>query len=363
MREIKIFALPSHTFIDKISGVDYVRIIQPMRFLNGFKYNDVKFKVIVYDHSKNRSFDWRDVFAKNDIVYFNYTSNDVGYAVMGLLAQKYNKKLVCDLDDDLFNILGDNPAYEVFKPEGWGRVVIKAILGDVSHVTCTNQHLKHSIAHYTEKDLDKIGVLPNYIDLDLYKHRCKFKDRGFYVGLHFGSTTHFRSLYDNAFVEALDMIMKEYPNFTFKTVGAFIPDFRNRWGVRYQQIHGHQDLLKWIKKMPAIMKDADFMIVPLVNNAYNKSKSSIKYLEASSYKIPGCYQHIRQYAEVIHHKHNGLLCSGTEEWYKGIKLMLDNAELRKTMGTNAFKTIEKGWQIKDNLKEYAEFFIKVLDKS
>ena len=93
MRKAKIFALPSHTFIDKVSGVDYARIIQPMKFLNGYKDDEIEIETTVYDHSKSKSFDWRDIFQEYDIVYFNYTTNDIGYAIMGLLAQKYNKKL------------------------------------------------------------------------------------------------------------------------------------------------------------------------------------------------------------------------------------------------------------------------------
>jgi glycosyltransferase involved in cell wall biosynthesis len=359
MKTIKIFALPSHTFVDRVSGVDYVRIIQPMKYLDGYKDNEVKFEVTVYDHSKNRSFDWRDVFEKNDAVYFNYTSNDVGYAVMGLMAQKYKKKLICDVDDDLFTILTDNPAYDIFKKGSWGRTVIEAILNDVHYVTCTNPHLKHSIEYHTKKTADKIEVFPNYIDLSLYKHRCPFKDRPVLKALHFGSTTHFASLYSQPFIEAIGMIMENYPNFHFKTVGAFIPKFRDKYGQRYEQGYGDSDLMKWIKMMPEIMDDADFMVVPVLNNTYNRSKSSIKFLEASSYRMPGIYQRIRQYNEIVQDGVNGFLCSTTEEWYTAIKTMLDNASVRKSMGKKAFETIQD-WQIQRHVKDYAEYFKKLL---
>jgi len=361
MKEINIFALPSHTYVDKVSGVDYVRVIQPMRALNGYSDGEYKINVQVYDHSKNKSFDWRDIFEEYDIIYFNYTTNDVGYAVMGTMAQKYNRKLVCDVDDDLFNIEASNPAYEAFKSGSWGRTVTKAIFGDVSHITCTNKHLKHSIEFNSAKTSDDITILPNYIDLSLYKHRTPFKDRGYYKALHFGSSTHHSDIYSPPFVGAIDRIMKEYPNFSLVTVGSNIPKFKNLWSHRYEIKFGHVDVLKWIDMMPPIMDDADFMVVPLVNNTYNRSKSSIKFLEASSYKIPGIWQRIRQYNEVVNNGDNGFLCSTEDEWYFAIKKMIDDSKLRKSMGEKAFESIQS-WRMERHIKEYADTFINLLTK-
>lgn len=350
----KIFALPSHTFTDRISGVDFLRIIQPMKHLNGY---EGRFEVKVYDPSKDGSFDWRDVFDEYDAVYFNYTTNDIGYAVMGYLAQKNNKKLICDVDDDLFNILSDNSAYDVFKKGSWGLSVVKAILGDVSMVTCTNSHLKHSIMQNTKaKD---ITVLPNYIDLNVYNHRATFKDRGYYKALHFGSSTHFASFYSPEFLRALDRVMKNYPNFSFITVGAFVSEFKDKWGVRYEQGFGDTDIMKWIAKMPQFIDDADFMLVPLLDNTYNRSKSNCKYLEASSCKIAGVYQDIRQYREVIKNGENGFLCQNANEWYNAITRLIEDAQTRRDVGEKAFATIEDH-TIQKNIKKYADMFDKII---
>lgn len=358
MKRYKIFALPSHTFVDRVSGVDYLRVIQPMKYLNGYKDDDVEFEVTVYNHAENKSFDWRDVFEKHDAVFFNYTTNDVGYAIMGYLAQRYNRKLICDVDDDLFSILADNPAYEAFKKGSWGLSVIKAVLGDVAHVTCTNSHLKHSLMHNTKAK--GITVLPNYIDLEhVYTHRSPFKNTGTYNALHFGSSTHFSSFYSEGFVDAVTRVMYEYPNFTLTTIGAFVPKFRDKWGSRYIQGFGHTDLLEWIKLMPQYLDNADFMLVPLINNVYNKSKSSCKYLEASSFKIPGCWQNIRQYQELVKQGENGYLCNTADEWYKSITSLINDTELRRSMGEKAFETIQD-WTIQKHVKDYADAFKKIL---
>ena len=357
MKTYRIFALPAHSFVDRTSGVDYLRVISPMKHLDGYEKDGVRFEVKVFDHAKDGSFDWVDVFTQYDAVFFNYTTNAIGFAVMGCLAQKYKKKLICDLDDDLFNILSDNPAKEIFGKGKEGLNTVRSILGAVDHVTCTSNHLKHSIM--ANAKVKGITAIPNYIDLDVYKHRCEFKDRGYYKALHFGSTTHFHSIMAEPFHKALERIMREYPNLTFQTVGAFIPEFQKKWGMRYMKGFGDTDIYKWIEKMPALLDDADFMLVPLNNNLYNKSKSSTKLLESASYKLPGAWQNIRQYQELVKHGENGFLCSTEEEWYEAIKTLLDNAKLRQSMGEKAFDTIQD-WTIQKNVYRYGEMLLKVL---
>lgn len=363
MKHIKVFCIGSHTFIERISGVDFVRILQPMKALNGYKNDDVEITTKVYDPKKDGSFDWREIFEEYDVVYFNYTTNDIGYAVMGTLAQKYGRKLIVDVDDDLFNIATNNPAYEAFKPGSWGRTVVRAVLNDVHHVTVTNRHLKHLLMNETNKGDGLITVLPNYIDLNLYKHRSPFKDRGYYKAIHFGSSTHMSDLYSEPFFKAVDRVMKEYPNFSFVSVGAFVPKYKDRWGQRYEQGFGDPDLLKWITMMPKFMDDADFAVVPLIDNVYNRSKSSIKFLETSSYKIPGIYQNIRQYKEVIQNGINGYLVTTEDEWYNSIVSLINDSKLRKSMGEAAFNTVEKDWQQKNQLDKYAQLFKRVLTSS
>lgn len=360
MKTIKIFSLPSHTFIDRVSGVDYLRITQPMKYLKDHEYKGYHFDVTNYSQTTDESFDWRDVFRDHDIVYFNYTTNDVGYAIMGTLAQKFGRKLICDFDDDLWNILKDNAAYEIFNQESWGRKVVTAIAGDVHHATTTNKHLKSSIIHNTKKTSRQVSVLPNYIDLTLYKHRSPFKDRGHYKALHFGSSSHFSSLYSDVFYQAMDRVMKEYPNFSFTSIGAFIPKYRQRWGARYNQGFGDTDLFEWIKKMPALMDDHDFVVVPLIDNVYNRSKSSTKFLETASYSIPGVWQDIRQYREIVRHGENGFLATTENEWYSSIVKMITDTKLRREMGENALKTATE-WDIRLHKNEYAQMMLDALD--
>jgi len=167
-------------------------------------------------------------------------------------------------------------------------------------------------------------------------------------------TTHFISLQNKEFEDGIDKIFKEYPNVTLKTIGAFIPKFKNKWGRRYEHGFGHQDVYKWIKnKFPGYMDEADIIVAPLEVNVYNRAKSSIKFLESGSAKKPGVWQDIRQYQSVVNHGENGFLAERANGWYKAIKKLIEDKKLRKTMGENAFKTVEKNWQIDSHIQDYA----------
>lgn len=363
MKKLSIFCMPSHTFIDRISGVDFLRIIQPMKALKGYKDSEIELDVHVYDVSKGISFDWRDVMKEYDICYFNYSTNDMGYAVMGTMAQKYNCTLICDVDDNIWGILPDNSSYEIFKKGSWGRTVVTAILNDVSYVTCTNRYLKNVILHNTNKKSREVFVFPNHIDLDVYSHKAKKKDQNFNITIgHFGSTSHFNNIANSEFIKALERIMKEYPHVTFTTVGSFFGGFKKKWGARYNVGLGDPDVMKWAKNIfPPLADSIDFFVTPILENPYNLAKSATKYNEASSTARPGVWQNIRQYREVVDDGVNGYLCTTESEWYKAMESLILDSKKRKEMGENAYQKVVDNYQMKDNITPYVDMFKIILD--
>lgn len=359
MKTIKIFALPSHQTKDRTSGVDFARIIQPMKALDGYKDEEVEFKVTLFDIEKTT--DWKDVSENYDIIYFNYLNSPWGYAAMGAMARPKGVKIVLDLDDSLWNIKSDNPAHIAYKRGSEALHNFTCICNDVDYMTTTSSYLKHVIMNNTTKKPDTIKVFPNYVDLNLYDHVSTFKDNGQIQLLHFGSTTHFNDLLENEFVKGVDRIMKEFPHVSIKFVGAFIPALRAKWGMRYQNAFGHQDIYQWIKgPFRTFMDESDILVVPLTDDIYNRAKSNIKFLEASSAKKPGVYQRIRQYADTIEEGKNGFLASKSSEWYTSLKQLIENTELRKNMGEAAYTTVKDHHQIHNHVKEYAEFFKSIV---
>lgn len=358
MKPIRLFAMPSHAAVERTSGVDFARVIQPMEHLSKLK----DFNVTIYDPSLNKKMNWIEAIENNDIVFLNYTTNAWAFAIMGAIARKKGRIIISDMDDALWEVLPDNTAYEVFKQDEVQKTV-SAICDEVDYITCTNPYLRNVIAHNTNSKHDKIKIMPNYINLNLYSHRCEFKDTHEIQLTHFGSTSHFKSLQDEEFNKGIDMIFKDYPNVILKTIGANIPKYKNRWGRRYMHGFGDVDVYKWIaEKFPGFMDETDIIVAPLSDNTYNRCKSSIKFIEASSAKKPGVWQRIRQYNEVVEEGYNGFLARTATEWYQSIKKLIEDKRLRKKVGEMAFKTVKDDWQMKDNVYKYADLFKESLDK-
>jgi len=149
---IKIFGFPSFTTKDRQSGVDYARITLPMTELN----KQWGFRVDIFTPDRDTA--WDEVAKNNDIIYFNYLNNPIKFAMMGCMARKYGRKLVIDLDDNIWNILEDNPAHATWHKGSQPIKELGAIMKEVDYITCTNQYLKNAIVHRTGKDPDKVMV-------------------------------------------------------------------------------------------------------------------------------------------------------------------------------------------------------------
>lgn len=360
MRTIRIFALPSHQSKDRTSGVDYARIISPMKHLNGYQDNDVRFQVDLFDIHEKGTTDWLKVTQTYDIIYLNYINNPWGFAAMGAMARKNGVKLVMDVDDSIWNLKSDNPAHAVYKKGSEGLHNFTSIVNEVDLLTVTHPYLKHVVMNNSKKRAHEIVTIDNMVDLDVYNFRPPFKDTGQIKLVHHGSTTHFKDLLEPEFVKGIDKIMSEYPNVTLQFVGAFIPYFRQRWGARYQNSYGHQDIYEWIKgKYREYMNEADIMITPLTDDVYNRSKSRIKFLENSAAAKPGVYQDIRQYSECITNGENGYLARTHQEWYKALKELIDDPKKRQEVGQKAFDSIQEH-TIQKNIHLYAEMFRRLM---
>jgi len=336
-----------------------------MTHLNGFRHNGYEFQVRHFDIVKDLYGDWRDIVKEVDVVYFNYTVNPWAFAHLGFAARQAGKKIIMDLDDDVWNVMTDNPTYMTYKKDARGIKDLTSICNEVDGMTTTSLYLKNVITHNTLKRHEQIKVFPNYIDLERYSHRSPFKNTPYEINLvHFGSTTHFYDLTDSEFERGLDRIFKDYPNVIVTTIGHSIAKLANKWGARYRTDYGHTDIYKWIgEKFPVFMDQADICVVPLVDSVYNRCKSDIKRSEMGSAVKPIVAQDIRQYRECITDGVDGFLAKTADDWYYKIKSLIDDVELRRKIAIAGFERVKATKQIQDHVQDYADYFTELLTDS
>lgn len=360
MKTIKIYSFPSHQTTERTSGVDYVRNLLPMKYLNGYKDDVVEFQVTFFDINQTDKPSWVEIAKEHDLVFLNYIPLDWEYAAMGMCVHGEGKKIIMDIDDAIWYVQKDNIVHDQLK-EMDAEYVVTCILNDVDGVMTTNRYLRNIIVDKTMKYHDKVKIAENMIDLTLYDKTFPAKDTGTITLMHYGSSSHFDDLLDPDFIEGVDMIMKEYPQVVFKAVHSFIPELRYRWGVRYQNASGIPDIYDWVKYgFPPFMEEADIMVVPLRDTKYNRAKSDIKFIETASAMKPAVFSNTRPYTDTIEHGKTGYLVKSKQEWYEALKQLVESKEKRQEIGENAYNFVKENRQIQSNLQPYIDFFKKIV---
>jgi hypothetical protein len=102
--------------------------------------------------------------------------------------------------------------------------------------------------------------------------------------------------------------------------------------------------------------DVDIFIAPLVDNLFNRCKSSIKYWEYSALGIGGVYSNLDPYARVITNGENGFLASTPEEWYQVLKLLIDNRDLRHNVAQSAYLHYVRQGKMSLHLEEWSQIY-------
>jgi len=103
----------------------------------------------------------------------------------------------------------------------------------------------------------------------------------------------------------------------------------------------------------------DINLVPLIFNDFNKTKSNIKFIDAALVKVPSVCSKIGDYNILKDRKDSLLIETNSEdEWFQKLSFLIENEDLRKKIGENAYKRINKEF----NINEIGKVFINDLKK-
>ena len=88
----------------------------------------------------------------------------------------------------------------------------------------------------------------------------------------------------------------------------------------------------------------DIGIIPLADNTYNASGRSLnRYLDFSANMIPAIVPNIFPFNSIVKEAENGFIAASDEDWINKADQLITNAQLRKDIGNNAFKTSWEGF--------------------
>lgn len=357
------------------SGVGYYRIVQPAKYIAKYDIrvisNDIK------KYSKKEEDVLEDIIKDHDIIVTKVIDNPTAAAKVAFYKKHYNKKLIIDLDDNYFEVRKDQPGSKWYYQGSQKRAILSSYLSFADHIIVSTKPL----ADYHKKFLKKvynittpITVIPNFNDLREFSYRYKGNRNSRIIKIGWqGSTTHFSDL--KMVMPAVKKIMERYSNVWFEFMGGVeINQVRDLFGKFPDEMFKRVSIIggtaSWTGYPWKLSKtNWDIGICPLIDDEFNRNKSHIKWMEYSSYKIPTVASNVYPYYKDIGKKKTiengvtGFLAKDTKEWIKYLSALIENEELRKTMGETAYNAIKNTWQMRDNAYLYEDLFDKIICNS
>lgn len=335
--------------------IGYYRTYKPAKQIKNYDVDIVGTDIINYNDRFERN--WESIFTQYDVFWAMHFVHEVNASAQAFFAQKLGKKLVYDLDDNYLDIPSSNPVYEKFQETKRDRAILSTTLSFADALTVSTEPLKERMQAHMKQvyDIDMpIFVIPNMNDVNdwNFKPASKHKDR-ITIG-YAGSNSHQDDLV--MIMPVIDKLMTKYPSLWFELIGAldknkldiYFKNFNPKNLERVATLPVTATFWEWPEYLSK--QKWDIAIAPLVDSAFTRSKSHIKWLEMSMYKIPVVASRVYPYfmdlagRKTIEHGETGLLCSTLEDWEKNLESLIQSKPLRKKLGQQAYDFIKKDWQ-------------------
>lgn len=93
------------------------------------------------------------------------------------------------------------------------------------------------------------------------------------------------------------------------------------------------------------LKQADINIAVLHKDDITDCKSELKWFEAGCYSIPSVVSNTQNYLDVIKENEDGFIANNSEQWYLNLKKLIENKQLRETIGSNVLNRIKDEYNV------------------
>jgi len=154
------------------------------------------------------------------------------------------------------------------------------------------------------------------------------------IGYASGTPTHDRDF--EVAKPALQKVMRQYPHVELWIVGPLDPG--RDWG----ELESRMKRLKFLpwRALPGMLAQFDINLAPLaLDNPFSRSKSEIKYVEAGLVNVPTIASPTQAFCYAIRDGENGLLASSPQEWIETLVRLVEEADLRRKIGENAYSDV------------------------
>lgn len=334
-------------------GVTYYRLVAPQKAINAQGHDWQYFGNDLYKDGRDN---FNKFFKNFDIVITKHIDKPSGAKNVLMGCHKNGIPLVYDLDDDLFAIREDQPAYENGYRQGHlKRVYLATNMSFADAFFVSTEPLKESYQKMY-KDMFNVDmpifVLPNYNDVELFNFASPKNVSRVVIGYH-GSVTHDSDL--KMLLPVVDKLMYKHKNFYMQIMGSVRKEsldelFKGIYNVnRFEITPGTPAFDHFPERL---MSNAwDIGVAPLIDDQFNRGKSHIKYLEYSMKRIPTVASDVFPYRENAKH---AILCKTPQDWYNRLDTLILNKKKRDRIGEESYEHVVKECQYKDHAHKWID---------
>ena len=112
----------------------------------------------------------------------------------------------------------------------------------------------------------------------------------------------------------------------------------------------------------SLISDMDIGLMPLPDDLWSKGKCGYKLIQYMACGLPVIASPVGVNCEIVQHGVNGFLAGSEQEWVDYIKILTNDAELRRRMGLAGRKTIEEYYSIQVQGPRVAKLFKSIVEK-
>lgn len=327
-------------------GAGYWRMVLPTRYMEK-AYQDVSIDVtggeLKFEYlleyeviMVQRLMDWRSFYVLERL-------------------KKAGKRIVYDIDDDIFSLTPNNPAFHVISRDNQTAAAACMKLADA--VTVTTEVLQSRIAQVT--GVSPI-VIPNALDTSdrwLPTEKTGSPDGNKRIFWQ-GSSTHAADW--EVCIAAVDRIMAEHKNVRLVLLGFLPPVVIERlsqphWKGKVEHV-GFSDPETYFEIIHHVR--AEVGIAPIAPEQFNEAKSPIKWLEATLIGMPVVASDMEPYSSVIEHGVNGSLVKTQLDWHRELyKYITMKPDERRAIVAKAREVAEYAYDIKRVVEAWREVLL------
>lgn len=266
------------------------------------------------------------------------------------------KRVVYDIDDDIFNIDRDNPASRVIGRDEQLAAVSCMGLADV--VTVSTENLARVVVDVIRGK--EVVVIPNAVDMSDGWTPTPFTGSPDGMKRIFwqGGDTHGEDWMECA--EAVDAVMGEREDVRVVILG-FLPPVvvsmlkKDSWKdrVEFLEFRSPETYFEMMRHVRA-----EVGLAPLRDSVFNRSKSCLKFLEYSAMGMPTVASKVRPYSDVIEDGVDGFLVESAQGWFEAITVCLDRKRERLAMLERARAKVRERFDAVNMAKEWRKVLVR-----